>query len=273
MRAVCRLTRLIRLSQAVLLSTALAAPARAAEVDLHLVLAVDVSRSMSLAELDLQRTGYAAALPSPEVIAAITGGPIGAVAIAYVEWAGSDSQRLIADWTVIASAEDATRLASTIAAAPVTALRRTSISGALRAAQALLAASPHDSWRRVIDISGDGPNNQGGPVTAARDAILAQGITINGLPLMTEDQGMGRWSIPDLDAYYAACVIGGTGAFVLPVRAWPEFADAVRRKLVLEISGLAHDGLTTAQMTPQADYDCEIGEKIWQRNQIYWSEP
>lgn len=251
----------------------LALPAQAAEVDLQLVLAVDVSRSMSPDELNLQRTGYAEALVAPEVVAAITGGPIGAVAITYVEWAGTDSQRVVAEWTVVASAEDAAALAYRIAAAPTAAFRRTSITGALRAAGALFDASPHDSWRRVVDISGDGPNNQGGLVTEARDALLAQGITINGLPLMTEDQGMGRWSIPDLDRYYQACVIGGTGAFVLPVTAWPEFADAVRRKLVLEISGLAHDGLMAAQMTPTASYDCEIGEKLWQRNQIYWSEP
>ncbi len=255
------------------LLTRLAAPVHAAEVDLLLVLAVDVSRSMSAAELELQRTGYAEALVAPEVIAAITGGSIGAVAITYVEWAGTDSQRVIADWTVIASAGDAATLAATIATAPSAAFRRTSITGALRHAEALLDASPHTSWRRVVDISGDGPNNQGGLVTDARDALVAQGITINGLPLMTDEAGGGRWSIPDLDAYYAACVVGGTGAFVLPVRAWPEFADAVRRKLVLEISGLAHDGLTATQLRPTAAYDCEIGEKLWQRNQIYWSEP
>lgn len=248
-------------------------PARAAEVDLLLVLAVDVSRSMSPIELDIQRTGYAQALVAPEVIAAITGGPIGAVAIAYLEWAGTESQRVVADWTVVASAADAAVLADRIATAPVAAFRRTSISGALQAAGALLKASPHDAWRRVVDISGDGPNNQGGPVTAARDALLAQGVTINGLPLMADEDGYSRWSIPDLDRYYQSCVIGGTGAFMVPVRAWPEFADAVRRKLVLEISGLAADGLVPAQMAPSAGYDCEVGEKIWQRNNIYWSEP
>lgn len=258
---------------ALLISAVLATTARAAEVDLQLVLAVDVSRSMSPAELDLQRTGYAQALIAPEVIAAITGGPIGAVAITYMEWAGTDSQRVIAGWTVVTGAADAASLAATITNAPSVAFRRTSISGALRAAADLLDNSPHTSWRRVVDISGDGPNNQGGQVVAARDALLAQGITINGLPLMTDESGGARWSIPDLDRYYAACVIGGTGAFVLPVRAWPEFADAVRRKLVLEISGLAADGLMQAQMAPQAGYDCEVGEKIWQRNQIYWSEP
>jgi hypothetical protein len=122
----------------------------------------------------------------------------------------------------------------------------------------------------VVDVSGDGPNNHGAPVTRARDTVLAQGIVINGLPLMTRDTFGGMWHLDDLDAYYAACVIGGPGAFVLPVHDWSEFPAAVRRKLVLEIAGAAplEPRLIPAQAA--APYDCLIGEKIWERNRGQW---
>lgn len=234
-------------------------------VDVELVLAVDVSRSMTARELEIQRRGYAEALTSAEVIAALTSGPNEQVALTYVEWAGTNLQRTIVDWTLIRSLEDATRVANTLTLGLSNNMRRTAISAALDHTASLFDNNGYRSLRRVIDISGDGPNNMGGPVTAARDRAVAQGITINGLPLMTRE-GMGMmWHLDDLDLYYKACVIGGPGAFVIPVRSWDEFPRAIQRKLVLELvgaqprvqharfSGLRYDG----------SYDCLVGEKIW----------
>ncbi len=125
----------------------------------------------------------------------------------------------------------------------------------------------------MIDVSGDGPNNNGAPVVQARDAALAQGITINGLPLMTRDGMGGQWHLDDLDAYYRGCVIGGPGAFVIPVLDWTGFADAVRRKLVLEIADRRGLAPIPAQYGAVPSYDCLIGEKIWERNRRYYDEP
>ncbi|MEX0281758.1 MAG: DUF1194 domain-containing protein [Arenibacterium sp.] len=237
------------------------------EVDIELFLAVDVSRSMSPYELEIQRRGYAEALTSPRVIEAITGGMIGRIAITYVEWAGSQSQTVIIPWTLIDEQSDATAIAERLTAFFSEALRRTSISEALIYAADSFETNAFNGLRRVIDISGDGPNNQGRPVLAARDDVLARRITINGLPLMTVDEISLRWGIPDLDVYYTNCVIGGPGAFVVPVLSWDQFAEAVERKLVLEISNLAPPIRPSASIVQIQGYDCLIGEKIWQRNQ------
>ena len=244
----------------------LALPARAEiEVDLELVLAADVSRSMSVADLTTQRQGYAAALASPEVLRAIQGGFLGRIGLTYVEWSGDDWQRIVIDWTAIETETDARAAAAVIAAGTGGTLRRTSISQALRFAEGRFEDSPFIAHRRVIDVSGDGPNNQGPPVTEARDALVAAGITINGLPIMTGEDADVLWAIPRLDLYYRDCVIGGPGAFVLPVEGWSSFAQAVRRKLVLEISGLAAQGLIPARQGPDGATDCLIGEKIWRQ--------
>lgn len=244
-----------------------------AEVDVELFLAVDVSRSMQPYELEIQRRGYAAALQSPDVQAAIESGFLGRIAITYVEWAGAYDQRVIVPWTILATPEDATRVAGQITAHFNIAMRRTSISGALLYAADSIDGNDFDGLRRVIDVSGDGPNNMGRPVTLARDSVLARGITINGLPLMTRDDGFtSRWNIPDLDMYYTACVIGGTGAFVVPVTDWAEFEDAVRRKLVLEIAG-PPARLWRAQARAKAPYNCLIGEEIWERNRDIFALP
>ncbi|MCM2560955.1 DUF1194 domain-containing protein [Lutimaribacter sp. EGI FJ00015] len=242
------------------------------EVDVELVLAVDVSRSMQPAELELQRRGYATALTSDAVLGAVGRGLLGRVAITYVEWAGSRSQRVIVPWTLLETAEDAEWIAAQILTQSGGAMRRTSISGALELGAQSIDANEFQGLRRVIDISGDGPNNAGRAVDAARDRVLAQGITINGLPLMTRDALLARWGIPDLDAYYAACVIGGPGAFLIPVTRWEDFGDAVRRKLVMEIVG-APARLLPAQMPAHPDYNCRIGEEIWQRNMDIFMEP
>jgi len=252
------------------LTTTLAAQERR-EVDVELVLAVDVSRSMTPEEMEIQRRGYAEALLSEEVLAAIADGLIGEIALTYVEWAGPASQRVVVDWMTIRSRSDARAFVSELEAHFELPLRRTSISGALDFAANSIEANAFHGLRRVIDISGDGPNNEGPPVLEARAAALARGITVNGLPLMTRSGPYERWNIPDLDVYYLNCVIGGPGAFSIPVHDWPQFADAVRRKLVLEIAGVAPERLYRAQAAPS--YDCLIGEKIWQRNLPYATDP
>lgn len=241
------------------------------EVDLELFLAVDVSRSMTPAELEIQRRGYATALASDDVYGAISSGLIGEIAITYVEWAGQASQKIVVPWTVIDSPEAADRIANQITAHFDPGLRRTSISGALDYARQSIAQNALHGLRRVIDISGDGPNNQGPLVTLARDRALADGIVINGLPLMTRDAFSDRWGIPDLDAYYKECVVGGPGAFVVPVLEWADFPEAIKRKLVLEIAGKAPPA--QPRIHAAQSYNCRIGEEIWQRNRFLFSEP
>lgn len=242
------------------------------EVDVELFLAVDVSRSMSPDELEIQRRGYAEALTSPEVIGAIRSGMLGRIAITYVEWAGEYSQRVVVPWQLLESPGDAEEIAGRITAHFDTGLRRTSISGALLYAADDFDGNGFEGLRRVIDVSGDGPNNQGRPVTRARDAALEAGFIINGLPLMTSDALSELWGIDDLDIYYRNCVIGGPGAFVLPVLDWDQFAEAVKRKLVLEIAG--HPPEVDAPLLRRvAGYDCMIGEKTWERNRTYFDIP
>ncbi|MGE0718325.1 MAG: DUF1194 domain-containing protein, partial [Alphaproteobacteria bacterium] len=214
-------------------------PATAEAVDLELVLAVDVSGSIDRDEAKLQREGYVAALVDPEVIAAIRGGPIGRIAVAYIEWAGYRHRRMVADWQVIADRESAERFAGRLAAAPIATGVSTSISGAIEFALPLFGAAGHVGERRVIDISGDGPNNDGPNVLAAREAALAQGVTINGLPILNDRPNTAGFpNLEDLDAYYEGCVIGGPGAFMVGADGFETFAAASRRKLFLEIAAL-----------------------------------
>jgi hypothetical protein len=235
------------------------------DVDLELVLAVDVSRSMDFGEQQLQREGYSQAFRSSEVIDAITSGLNGRIAVTYLEWAGSGIQRVVLPWTVISDGESAHKFADALAMQETQRLSRTSISGAIMAAGALFGTSGYKANRRVIDVSGDGPNNQGMPVTLARDEWVRQGVVINGLPLMIGANTYG-FGINNLDAYYRDCVIGGPGSFVLPVYTWEEFPRAVRRKMVLEISAVppAEPLLHLAQANAD-EADCLAGEKIWER--------
>jgi hypothetical protein len=262
------------LALALAVSLALAAPAAAQDVavDVELVLAVDVSRSMTPRELEIQRRGYAEAIGSAEVVDAIRNGPEGRVALTYMEWAGSGSQRTVVDWTLVGSTADARAFAERLTSRFDVNLSRTSISGAIDAAVLSFEGNGFAGWRQVIDVSGDGPNNHGRPVEHARDAALARGIVINGLPLMT-DEGMGRqWYLADLDRYYRDCVIGGPAAFVIPVTDWSEFARAVRQKLVLELVHRSQAGIVRAQYAPeQAKYDCLIGERIWNDMMRDWN--
>lgn len=245
------------------------------EVDAELFLAVDVSRSMAPRELEIQRRGYAEALTSQEVVSAIRKGLLGRVAVTYVEWAGNYSQRIIVDWTLISNQQEAQDFADRLTAEFNTAMRRTSISGALDYAAGQFEGNGFISNRQIVDISGDGPNNQGRPVTGARDDALARGIVINGLPLMTRE-GMGsQFTLEDLDDYYRSCVIGGPGAFVVPVYDWEQFPAAVRQKLILELAEPAELPIIRASYTGAAEtgYDCLIGEKIWQQIQQNWIGP
>lgn len=205
-------------------------------VDVELVLAADVSGSMQLEELAIQRRGYAEAFRSRDVIEAIVHGGYGRVAVTYVEWAGKGAQSVIVPWTLIDSSEDAFALADRLLEDTPRNMRRTSISDAIRFSASLFQDNDYRGIRRVIDISGDGPNNHGGPVLRARNEALAAGITINGLPIMTmRSVPESVYDIDNLGKYYSKCVIGGPRAFMIPVHGWDEFPDAIRRKLVLEL--------------------------------------
>ncbi|MEM8572756.1 MAG: DUF1194 domain-containing protein [Pseudomonadota bacterium] len=250
-----------------------AAPASAdgIEVDLELVLMVDVSRSMTPRELEIQRQGYAAALQSKDVYHAMQSGLLQRIALTYVEWAGT--QETIVDWRLLETEADLHAFAETLTVDFDPALRRTSISGALTFGADAIRTNAYEGLRKVIDISGDGPNNQGRPVLLARESALAEGIVVNGLPLMTRE-GMGsQWHLDRLDIYYETCVTGGPGAFVIPVLDWEDFADAVRRKLVLEIAGLPLEQVHRAQYVIRNPRDCFVGEKIWEELRRSWDMP
>jgi hypothetical protein len=247
-------------------------PAAAAEhdgavaVDLELVLAVDVSISMDADEQGVQRQGYAAAFRHEELIGAIGAGPLGRIAVTYVEWAGDGVAQVVVPWTLIDTAEASYRFADLLDAAPMRRAQRTSISHALIYSAAMFPRSGFAGTRKVIDVSGDGANNQGLPVTAARDTVIAEGITINGLPLMIKPPAPTTFfDIADLDVYYRDCVIGGFAAFLIPVKSLDELAGSVRRKLVLEVAGrMPEAALVPAQFyAGPSPADCLIGERLW----------
>lgn len=222
----------------VLLVICLTGPARAeTKVDLALVLAADGSGSIDDEEFRLQREGYAWALTHPRVLAALTSGPKGAIAVAYMEWGAPESQHTIVDWKVIDGAGAAAAFAARLLSAPRVAFGYNSISNALFHAGELLANAPAFAERQVIDISGDGPQIGGRPLAGVRAALVAQGITINGLVVVSPGGGVpGPGGMP-LDAHYRRDVIGGPGAFVRTAKGREELAEALLDKLVLEIAG------------------------------------
>lgn len=220
-------------------AVSIARPARANEpVDVLLVLAVDVSRSIDEDEARLQREGYRTAVSDAVVVRAIQGGMIGAVGLCYIEWAGIEYQRIVIPWTRIGGQRDADQWAATLAEAPRASLSWTSISGALRAGRAALAEAPFEGTRRVIDVSGDGVNNSGPPAEMERDRLVAEGVTINGLPIVNDRPTFGRQPPIPLDAYYQEAVVGGIGAFMVVAEDFESFGVAVKRKLIREIAGL-----------------------------------
>ncbi|MFZ1815281.1 MAG: DUF1194 domain-containing protein [Rhizobiaceae bacterium] len=248
-----------------------ALPANAITVDLELVLAVDVSMSMDPSEVALQREGYMEALGSREVIEAILQNGEGRIAITYMEWAGQSHSRFAVPWTLIDSPEAALHFLKRLAMSPPSRVDRTSISSALLAAGQSFEDNGFEGYRRVIDISGDGPNNQGDALPGIRNWLVDQGIVINGLALMYK-KGSRNFGIDNLDDYYRNCVAGGHGSFVLPVRTRQGFALALKRKLLQEITNRQ---LPNAVETPRflsvsmpvstGDFDCQVGEKIWKR--------
>jgi len=236
-------------------------------VDLELILAVDVSRSMDIDELELQREGYVSALTHPDVVNAITGGRHGEIALTYVEWAGPDTQYSVMAWQVIDGLDSARQFAAALSRAPIERFRGTSISSSLLFLAPQFEGNGYQAKRHVIDVSGDGPNNMGVPVEMAREIVVQAGVTINGLPIMVK-QPSGFASIGDLDVYYEDCVIGGPGAFVVVVRSADQFAEAIRRKLVLEIAGNEPSIISAAATISGGRIDCLIGEKLrrqWMR--------
>ena len=234
-------------------------------VDLELVLAVDVSYSMDLDEQRLQRDGYIEALRDPEIMRAIQSGQHRRIAITYIEWAGWTTQQIVLPWTIIDSRQSAEAVAAKLAEAPISRHRRTSVSGALDYSDRQFGTGGVIGERRVIDVSGDGPNNSGPPVGPMRDQIVAKGVVINGLPIVLKPGGAGSmFDIANLDQYYAQCVIGGSGSFMIPIREKAEFASATRQKLLLEISRLEPPpSITRVQDPPKMD--CMVGERLWRQ--------
>ena len=238
------------IAAALLACMVFAAGARAEKVDLLLVLAADVSRSIDDGEFNLQRKGYAAAMTDPRVLRAIAGGRNHAIAVTFIEWAGAPEQNVVVDWTVVRDEEGAGAVAATMLSAPRSFLGRTSISAAIDFAMERLAAAPAEADKRIIDVSGDGTNNSGRAITEARDAAIAAGVTINGLAIINTQANPGyafHTQPPGgLPKYYEENVIGGPGAFLLKIDDFESFAEAMTRKLVTEIAGAPPPSQTAA---------------------------
>jgi hypothetical protein len=240
------MARAFRLILAVLVATSLSAPvARAAEaVDLLLVLAADVSRSIDTAKFQLQRDGYAAAITDRRVLNVIRSGPNHQIAVCFVEWSGVGAQKLVIDWTIIRDDASAREFSAQIAEAPRSFSDRTSISGGIEFAMVQFARAPYDARRRTIDVSGDGTNNSGREVSAARDDALADGVTINGLVILS-DRPL-AWNADHtnppggLEKYYRDNVVGGPGAFVMAAENFESFGQAIINKMIAEIAVVPH---------------------------------
>jgi Protein of unknown function (DUF1194) len=235
--------RMIRALWLLILTVTVAFPAvssAAEQVDLLLVLAADVSRSIDSEKFQLQREGYAAAITDPRVLEAIRSGRAGRIGLSFVEWSGLTSQRVVIDWTTISDSEQAKSFADRLLEAPRSFADRTSISSAIEFAMTHLARAPFESARRPIDLSGDGTNNSGREVTQARDEAIAQGVTINGLVILSETPL--AWN-PDhtnpaggLENYYRNNVVGGPGAFVMAAQGFDSFGQAIVKKMIAEVA-------------------------------------
>jgi Protein of unknown function (DUF1194) len=236
-----------------------------ATVDSEVVLAVDVSYSMDPDEQHLQREGYVQALTSPDFLQALKAGPNGRIAISYFEWASVGDQKILLPWRLIDGPQTAAAVAADLAAAPYRRASRTSISGGLMFAQSLFESSGYAGVRRVIDVSGDGANNNGPPVTPIRDQVLAKGTTINGLPIMLKKPNLAAMDIENLDIYYEDCVIGGPGAFVIPIKEPDKFTQAIRSKLVQEVAGRERAGRIVPVAANAPRISCTIGEEKWRQ--------
>jgi hypothetical protein len=297
------MTSVLRLA-ALLLTMALPAMAQdKKDVDLALAMAIDISGSIDPEEAKLQREGYVQAFRDPVIVKAILGGANGRITVAYYEWSDAWVQRLLIDWTLLDSEVSIETFAKRLAAAPISIARRTSISGAIRYAVPLFGRSPYEAQRKVLDISGDGSNNDGGLVTDQRHEALKERIIINGLPIMNDRPNpFGFPSEPDLDKYYLHCVTGGPHSFVEVAHDFDDFPRAVRKKLLQEVADLGprqdfdiggvgrlEDGAQLAQsgsgagarrpsrsdddytkfVRPEYELGCDVGERrsreFWQR--------
>jgi hypothetical protein len=265
---------LVGLGAAIAAATGLAAPnleqrntaqSNAVPVDVELVLAVDISYSMDPEEQALQREGYIAALTSNEFMQALKQGMHGKVSVTYFEWAGQSEQRVVVPWRLIEGPESADAFAGEIARAPMRRAARTSISGALMFGAYLFEGSGYRGLRRVIDVSGDGTNNNGPLVALTRDDVLAKGITINGLPIMLNRPNFGGVDLANLDVYYEDCVIGGPGSFVIAIREREKFKEAIRTKLILEVAGRTPEPRVIPATADAPRVSCTIGERMWQQ--------
>ncbi len=239
---IVRQAALRQVGRTVLLSCVIlfAPAARAADVDLLLVLAADVSRSIDAAKFQLQRDGYTAAIANARVLDTIRAGRNGRIGLTFVEWSGVGAQRIVVDWMMVGDAASAKEFGDRLLESPRSFADRTSISGAIEFAMAQLARAPFNARRQTIDISGDGTNNSGRDVTELRDEAVAKGITINGLAILSETPL--PWN-PEhtnppggLDHYYRANVIGGPGAFVMVARNFESFGEAIINKLIAEVA-------------------------------------
>ena len=240
---------------AMALAVALLEPpvASAAEaVDLLLVFAADVSRSIDQEKFQLQRDGYAAAITNPRVLDAVRSGPHHRIAVCFVEWSGIGAQKLLIDWTIIQDGASAQQFAAQLAEAPRSFADRTSISGAIEFAMAQLERAPFEAARRTIDVSGDGTNNAGRDVKLARDEALAKGVAINGLVILSEHPL--SWNAEHtnppggLDRYYQSNVIGGPGAFVMVAQNFNSFGQAIMNKMIAEIAAVGNRRYAALQM-------------------------
>src|ERR1051326_453968 len=221
----------------------LPAAAEGENADLLLVLAADVSRSIDAAKFQLQREGYASAITNPQVLDAINSGPNGRIALCFVEWSGVASQRLVIDWALVGDAGSARRFSDGVVEAPRSFADRTAISAGIDFAMEQLERAPFSAKRRAIDVSGDGTNNSGRDVNAARDEAILKGVTINGLVILSETPLV--WN-PEhtnpaggLAEYYRRNVVGGPNAFVMVAENFSSFGAALVKKLVAEIAGPA----------------------------------
>ena len=278
--AACRCKDLWRLGLSVLAAGMLAGSSAGAalsgeHVDVALVIATDVSYSVDENEARFQREGAIAAFRNPEVVKAIQAGALGRIAVAYIDFSSYSTNKIIAAWHIVHDKASAEAFADLLAIAPRTLGVQTSISSGLEMAELLLDTSGYAATKRVIDVSGDGPNNEGHLVDKVRDEIVAKGIVINGLPIMTPADQFDVYYLPDLDKYYAGCVIGGPGAFIQVAHGFEDLARALRRKLIQEISD-AGKGVQIrcssrsrrprprAAPAPHAVYEkgCDIGERM-----------
>ena len=255
-------------------ATPLGAESSNPAVDVELILAVDVSASITSAEQKLQRDGYIAAFRHPDMLQAIQyGGARGRIAVTYMEWSGPEFQRVVRPWTIISNRDEAEQFADELAREPISSHSSTSISSALLLAEYLFDHSGMASERRIIDVSGDGPNNTGPPITSVRDRLVGSGISINGLPMSLDPGGTNRFenfayvSSESLETYYHDCVIGGQDAFVIGINDISQFEVAIHRKLIREIADMpAHRWFAASRQAKTQATDCTaLGQTLENR--------